>query len=69
MDGEAKKGKQAVDLNAFQETAAWGENDQGQGQDAEALSVVGGVKCYKCGKNGHTAPNCPNKGKGKGKGK
>ena len=30
LGGEARKGKQAVDLNAFQDTTAWGDESQEQ---------------------------------------
>jgi len=66
LDGEARKGKQAIDLNAFQDAAAWGDDSQKQEHDEDSLNVVGKTKCYKCGSTGHITPNCP-KGKGKGK--
>ena len=53
-------------MNAFQDAAAWGDDSQEQEQEEDSLNAVGKTKCYKCGKPGHIAPNCP-KGKGKGK--
>ena len=53
LDGEAKHGRQAVDLNAFDANAGWeGKEEEKPEQDNESLNAVGSTKCYICGKKG-----------------
>ena len=56
LDGEAKKGRQAVDLNALdQPPTSWGDGEEHQEDDADTLNAVG-TKCYSCGKKGTLHP-------------
>ena len=80
LDGEAARGKQAVDLN---KTAKWADEQddaqetEGPAQAEEELNALANVQCFYCHKKGHYTSKCPlkkahmgeGKGKGKGKGK
>ena len=75
LDGEARKGKQAVDIGRVQDWSDYvpTEEEQKAGAETEYINALTGVKCYICRKKGHVATNCPkrkgkrDKGKGKGK--
>ena len=76
LDGEAARGKQAVDLN---KTAKWADAEDNAHepeepvQTEEELNALANVKCFYCQKKGHYTSKCPlkkaHKGDGKGKGK
>ena len=76
LDGEAARGKQAVDLN---KTAKWADTqDDAQeteepAQTEEELNALANAYCFYCKKKGHYSNKCPlrkaQKGDGKGKGK
>ena len=79
LDGEARKGKQAVDIGRIQDWSDLNsgdkDNEDRPGADQEEVNALTGVKCYLCHKKGRVATNCPkrrgkgnDKGKGKGKG-
>ena len=67
LNDDAQKGKQAVDMNWFQEGEEGGE--QGENEEEGNLNKVSQAKCSFCKKPGHTAAQCwKAKAKGKGKG-
>ena len=74
LDGEASKGKQAIDLSRVQNWAdeeVVEEHERVPDNDDGTLNPLN-VKCYYCDKKGHTITQCTKlqnlKGKGKGRG-
>ena len=69
LDGEAARGKQAVDLN---KTNRWADEEE-QADDSqepekteEELKALANVKCFYCNKKGHYTSKCPLKKAQKG---
>ena len=75
LDGEASRGKPAVDLNRVHN---WADEEVVEGPDGVDVDEDGSInrvnlKCYHCGKKGHSITQCrmylaEQKGKGKGGG-
>ena len=71
LDGEAKAGKQAVDLSGFQSPAAkWEEEEWAEEEateaDVESVNAVNAAKCYVCGQKGTHCPKLSEEEGGQG---
>ena len=64
LDGEAHKGKQAVDMNLFQEEKGEAGEEGDEEEEHGSVNKIGQLRCKHCKKFGHRADQCP-KVKGK----
>ena len=62
LDGEARRGKQAIDVN---KTVKWADVEdsaqetEGPEQSEEEINALANVKCFHCNKKGHYTSKCP----------